>query len=172
MKGKPANRGKRISNKALADLWNNPDVTLRQIGEMLGVTVNAVRCRAKARGLPKRFDAKVHASAARKIHKAQEPMFRAMYLAHVSTAEIARHFGISHTNVARVAKRIGIPNRGVLHPSRSITVAQYRENLILAQMAETARRETKRAKAEGILGRAIPAPQPPKPLQLEHRIGA
>lgn len=173
LKGKPANRGKRISTKALADLWNNPDVTVNQIGEMLGgITSNAVRCRALARGLPTRFDAKVHASAARKIQKAQEPLFRAMYLASVSTAEIAHHFGIWHTSVARVAKRLGIPNRGVLHQTKSITVAQYQQNLLLASMAKTAQRETKRAKAEGILMRAMPVPQPPKPLQLEHRIGA
>jgi hypothetical protein len=170
LKGKPANRGKRVSEKAFADMWNNPDLTVRQIGVALGVTPSAVGYRARARGLPSRFDAKVHASAARKIQKAQEPLFRAMYLANVSTVEIAQHFGIWHCSVARVAKRMGIPNRGMLHQTKSITVEQYQQNLLLASMAKTAQREKKRAKAEGILMRAMPAPQPPKPLQLENRI--
>ncbi len=49
-----AHRGKVLSTAEFAKLWNDHDMTLSEIGNRLGISAQAVRCRGRARGLPAR----------------------------------------------------------------------------------------------------------------------
>lgn len=135
IKGQPANRGKIISLREFADLWNDDRLTLQEIGGRLGVSVQAVVMRAKSRGFGHR--GKI---VRRKIATASTPMFRAMWVANVGLRDMQRHFGCCHTAISKAARRLGFPPRNATRWN-TITIAQFMDQQTAAKMAEAARSE-------------------------------
>lgn len=130
-----AHRGKRCTIAEFSALWNNHGMTLAEIGAQLGITLQAVTFRGKARGLP-----------ARPTHPRQrffvinDPEFAPMFLAGVSPAELAAHYGCSHARIGRTAKRLGI-SRPKMTRWSVISIADYRTQQTVAMMAKTAAAE-------------------------------
>jgi hypothetical protein len=100
-----AKRGKRVSEAEFRRMWLDESLTSREIGERLGVTEQAVRWRAKVRGLPHRK------GGGGKFRKIDPVRFRAMWDANVGSADIARAFGVCQPCVNLRAREWGFPKR-------------------------------------------------------------
>lgn len=103
--GQTARRGKSMTVAEFSRLWLDPEVKAQDIADRLGVTVQAVRCRAMARGLPKR---KGGGGMNRKIDPA---LFREMWAANVGQKAIAAFFGVHPHCVTKRRKEWGLPKR-------------------------------------------------------------
>jgi len=86
-------------------MWEDKSITATEIGRRLGISVQAVRIRAKTRGLPPR-----KGGAGRK-RKLEPGMFRKLWDANVSPRDIARVFGCSPQTVTKRARAWGFPPR-------------------------------------------------------------
>lgn len=130
----PAYRGRRISNAEFSRLYADRSLSLVQIGEMLGITEKAVRCRARARGLPIRGNSQKH----RRAPAFSSPELPDLWAAGVSASEIARYFGCSNRTIwAAVAER-GLPRRGLgWHPRT--TLAAWRMARLATETAAALR---------------------------------
>lgn len=125
-------RGKRISEAEFRRLWNNENLTQTAIGEMLGISDDAVYQRAKCRKFPKR-------SWKRKSKVGDHGLFREMWAAQVMTIEIANHFGVCGGYVARLAAKLGLSRRGRGWRS-SHTAIDFFQDRMAKQMVESAAR--------------------------------
>lgn len=103
----PAPRGSalaRLPDADFARLWACTRISTDEMAAALGVTRQAVSWRARTMGLPSR--------AANRRRKADPALLAEMWLAGVSSAEIARHFGMAHHACATTAARLaGLPAR-------------------------------------------------------------
>lgn len=131
------NRGITVSEADFRRMWEDESLTLMAIGQRLGISAQAVVCRADARCLPKR---KIFRDRA-----ITDPEFPAMYRAGVSTRELQELYGCAHTVIPKTARAMGLPPRNVGRWS-SISIAQFREQQLLARMAEVAAAERAEAK--------------------------
>ena len=102
--------GKQVSNAEFRRMWLDPSLSQKDIGRKLGISYQAVRFRAIARGLP---PARVVKPWKRSITPDREDEFRRLWLAGVRTADIQAHFGLSYAaDPARSARLMGLPPRG------------------------------------------------------------
>jgi len=132
IKGQRAHRGKRISERAFAALWNDTSLTESEIGAILGVSRGAVYCRAKARGLPKR---RAGGSVPRPY-----PDLADIYLSNVRICDLAALYGVTPASVYRAAARLGLPKRAVTGKA-GVPLADYLAWQAYARMAAAARHE-------------------------------
>lgn len=127
--------GRRISNAEFRRMWLDPAFRVSDIAAELGVTRQAVQCRARARGLPPRRPPAVLAIP-------DLETFAAMWSAGVPTKDIMAHFACSHLTPRNTAARLGLPRRGrTWRPTT--TLHAFREEELgrrLAVSAATARR--------------------------------
>jgi hypothetical protein len=100
-----AKRGKIVSEAEFRRMWLDASLTAREIGERLGVTEQAVRCRAISRGLPPRK------GGGGKFRKIDPERFRRMWDANVGSADIARAFRVTQPCVNLRAREWGFPKR-------------------------------------------------------------
>lgn len=98
-------RGRRVSLAEFRRMWSDPALCVDDIAAALGVSRQAVRSRARKRGLPPRR--KPVALAIRDIGT-----FAAMWSAGVPTAAIMAHFACSHLTPRNTAARLGLQPRG------------------------------------------------------------
>lgn len=136
-RGVPAHRGKRVSEADFRRLWQDRQLTLRQIGVILGISESAVHYRGRRRGLPPRGVSKPTLLA---ICGAREAEFRAMWQGNVASQDIAAHFGVSDNTVPNTAARLGLPQRGVRWRGVGIGIAEWREARVAQAMAADAER--------------------------------
>lgn len=140
-----------FDRKIFASLWNDHSIPTQRIADAMGISRQGVSWHAHHMGLPSR--AKV------RRRKADPVLLREMWLAGVSSAEIAAHFGMSHHSCAvTAAKKIGLPRRergpsremnGGWKKNKPISEFLYeREQAELAAKMAEAAAEEQRAAAE------------------------
>ena len=133
-KGKPRPTGKTVTEAAFRRMWNDPSLSVAEIGERLGICQQAVTQRAKVRGLP-----------ARKKRGGQpvvdEARFRKLYAAGVAMTEIARLMGFDRKTAHNTVVRLKLPRRGSGKPKQWLTLADYRAAQLREAMAASARAE-------------------------------
>ena len=135
----------RFNVAVFAALWQNHAVPTQRIADAMGITRQGASWHARRMGLPSR--AKVR-------RRLVEPELLAeMWLAGVSSREIAAHFGMAHHSCAvTAAKNLGLPRRkrgpsGTMNGGwlPTITAAQFlsdkAQGILGARMAEAARVE-------------------------------
>lgn len=130
----PRNTGKTVPLAEFRAMWNDPSLSVAQIGERLGICQQAVTQRAKTRGLPAR---KPRGGQ----HVINEPQFRKLYAAGIAMAEIARILGCDRKTVHNAVDRFGLPRRGSGNPKQWLTLADYRAAQLREAMAATAKAE-------------------------------
>lgn len=129
-----------------ARLWNDHSVPTKRIAQVMGVTRQAVSWHAHHMGLPSRQKVR--------LRKADPNLLREMWLAGVSSADIARHFGMAHHSCATTAARkLGLPRRKRGPSGRmnggwqaNITIEEFFEGKDAEKMAEAAARASMAAK--------------------------
>ncbi|PWE48461.1 hypothetical protein DEM26_18100 [Thioclava sp. NG1] len=132
MSGASANRGITVSEAEFRRLWADRSLTRDQIGQRLGgISGEAVRNRAMARGLPFRGKCKRHIAAVQ-----DEAEFERMWLANVSSSVLAEHYRCSRAAIRKTAKRLGLPSRKSW--PRQISMAKFREIDAVRAMHEIA----------------------------------
>lgn len=103
--GKPAHRGIRVSEAEFARLWADQALSSADIAGRLNITIQAVRCRAKSRGLPPR---KGGGGCNRKV----DPItFRALWDGNAGLADMAAYFRAHPGNLINRARAWGFPER-------------------------------------------------------------
>lgn len=117
-------RGKPMSEAAFRRLWMDRNVPAQDIADLLDVSIQALRFRALARGLPLR---KGGGGMNRKVDPA---LMRAMWDFNVSPTEIARYFGVHPTTITKRSIEWGFPARNCTRWN-SMSVAGF----LLAQAA-------------------------------------
>lgn len=143
-KGKPANRGKRVSQAEFRRMWHDQSLTLEQIGARLWIHKATVSQRARTLGLPSRYEAITVHRPDRKIH--DPDLCIAMLRFGVSIAEICAHFGISANSLKSFRNRHGEPGRKRGKCKENMrTVREFMEaraaQRLAERMAEVARAE-------------------------------
>lgn len=98
-------RGKLISDAEFRRWWADETMCIGDMAARLGVSLHAVSCRAKARGLPAR-------PRTRQLKISDTAEFTAMWNAGVQTRDIMEHFGCSHLTPRNTAARLGLKPRG------------------------------------------------------------
>lgn len=95
--------GHRIPRAAFAQAWNNPDLTTDDIAAMFGVHRSSISIMGPCRGLaPRKIGAKP---------KHDREAFARLWLAGVTTAEIAMHMSMARNYPGVLARSIGLPAR-------------------------------------------------------------
>lgn len=108
----------RIPRRAFEDMWNNPACTTDHIAAAFGIHRSTVTPTGQRFGLPPRKPG----NKGKPLH----PLFRAMWLAGVSSGEIAEVCGMARTYVYWRAMDEGLPTRG--HGFRArMTLAAFLE---------------------------------------------
>ncbi len=141
-----------ISREALEPVWMRHDIPTEVIAARLGVTRQALSLKARSLGLPSR--------ERNRRKNSDDETFRRMWLAGVSSIEMAAYFGYScGAAVSRRRKMLGLPprtrskggdNRGGWN--ETITIAQFREQELAERMkrdAEMGRARRRRIWASG-----------------------
>lgn len=120
-RGDAAHRGIQISRVEFRALWDDPALTLAQIGERLGITKQAVTNRARARGFPPRpRDARAD------VRKVDPVVAADMYRAGVPLDQIMAHFGCTWVPLRRaLAQADNLRRRGRGKQAGGITIEQY-----------------------------------------------
>jgi len=127
-----------ITRELLEPIWSRRDIAIKDIAARLGVTRQAICSKAKTFGLPSR--------AGNQIKYGSDDIFRRLWLAGVSTNEIAAALGYSHKSAVGVrSKAMGLPARTRMSSDggpggwpRALTMAQYQEQLLAERMAREA----------------------------------
>lgn len=131
--------GKRVSPAEFRRLWFDQSLRVEDIAAQLGITRQAVTCRARVRGLPSRRTLRVYPVLI------NDPEFADMYLAGVGARELAAHYGCHRLLIPKTAARLGLPPR-----SRGwmplITMADYRQQRLAKRMAAVAKAESAAAR--------------------------
>lgn len=119
-----------IDPDAFARIWNNHSISTQTIADYLGVTRSAVSWRAHHAGLPSRGKLR------KRVVKDQE-LFKFLWTAGVSSADIARHFGLkSHSCVSPLRRVFGLPGRArgpggkggwLANKPLAVALAEYRD---------------------------------------------
>lgn len=115
--------------EAFAAAWACHSISTARIAERLGVSPAALHWRARSLGLPRR------PTGPQRAKKCSDDLFRRMWMAGVSTPEIARECGYSRYPAAsHRARLLGLPRRvrrsgsgGPAGWPPTITMAQFRE---------------------------------------------
>ncbi len=141
-----------ITREALEQVWMRHDIPTEVIAARLGVTRQALSLKARSLGLPSR--------ERNRRKNSDDETFRRMWLAGVSSTEMAAYFGYScGAAVSRRRKILGLPprtrskggdNRGGWN--ETITIAQFREQELAERMkrdAEMGRARRRRIWASG-----------------------
>lgn len=93
-----------FNRKVFAQLWANPNIPTKRIADAMGITRQGVSWHAKHMGLPSR--------AKLRLRKHDPALLAEMWLAGVSSAQIAAHFGMAHHSSAiNAARKAGLPHR-------------------------------------------------------------
>ncbi len=93
-----------VDAETFARLWNCHRISTDEIAQWLGMTRQGVSWRARAMGLPSRVKVR------RKLTRDAE--LRELWMAGVSTRDIAAHFGMAERSCAsRAARLAGLPGR-------------------------------------------------------------
>lgn len=119
----------RIQREHLEPVWSRLEIPTERIAASLGVSRQALQQRAKRLGLPSRSGN----MEPKKLYRDNET-FRRMYLAGVSTREMAEVMGFANcSGVCMRARRLGLPYR--ITPGEApgayrapITLAEFRES--------------------------------------------
>lgn len=138
----------KINRRVFEAMWFDPTVTTDEIAARFGLYRTSVTPLGYRLGLPPR---KTGAKP-----KVCRDTFCALWLAHVSTAEIARHLGISRNYTGVLARRFGLGNRpqGM---RGTISMADYRVLQLREALAARAREEQAALRmAEMVDGRRDP----------------
>lgn len=129
-------RGKTVSEAEFRRLWLDRSLTIKSIAIDLDITAQAVRFRAKSRGLdPRRGYPREMVQAIR------DPEFARMWNAGVRTCDLVALYQVSHMTVPKTARRLGLPPRGKSFAHRGITLDEYRQSQIAARMSVVAANE-------------------------------
>lgn len=137
-----AHRGKTLSHAEFARMWSDHGMTLAEIGSRLDISVQAVRCRAAARGLPAR--PRHPRERFHLIGPGQEADFTSMWQAGVGRLEMARHFGTNEQRIGTTAARLGLQKRQLTRWNK-ITIQEWKERELSRQMAAAAAEEQRAA---------------------------
>lgn len=128
----------RISRAAFIAMWNDPTLTTTEIAAKFGIHRSSVTPYGQRLGLPRRKD-----GAKRKVCV---KTFTALWLAGVTTADIAVALHMSQNYTGTLAANLGLPQRR--KGTRDVcSLDDYRASQMRAAMADTARREQAAAKA-------------------------
>lgn len=127
-----------ITREALAPLWSRMDIPTERIAEALGVTRQGLSWKAKALGLPPR------AGNQAPCKRGSDDLFRRMWLAGVSSSDMARYFGYARTGGVTTRRRMmGLPprtrSRGTGKHSgwvETISLTRFLEGEIAARMSQ------------------------------------
>jgi hypothetical protein len=127
-------RGKNISLAELKRLWLNKNLSLVEIGNMLGISAQAVYQRAKRRGFPKR------GYPVNRITVWTDPeLFKKMWLAGVRGSDISAYFGAAPNSVKSGVAMFNLPKRKQGY-NRSISIEEFWEIELAKKMKEDAER--------------------------------
>lgn len=134
-----------ITREVLEPVWRNQKITVKQIGDALGVSDGTVCKLAQRLGLPSRGRSGPRS-------KMSDDLFRRMWLAGVRSRDIAEFAGYSSVQgVSTKAAQMGLPKRvrqkgasikngtGRCGFPGSITLAQFYEDEMARRMHEAAR---------------------------------
>jgi hypothetical protein len=129
MKFGPKIKDRCIPASLIRKLWQDPGLTRPQAARIAGLTVANLWRRAKKLGLPPRGE------GGRPVSVSQEdiPLFRTMWRAGVSAADMAGHFGISRDTPLKMAVRLGEAPRG--RARRPISLSQFLEAELARHLA-------------------------------------
>jgi len=132
-----------VDDATFARFWNCHTISTEEIAQFLGCTRQAVGWRARRLGLPSR------AKVRKKLIRDDE--LRTMWLAGVSSTDIAAHFGMaSRSCVSRAVMLAGLPRRvrgkgGNTHGGWIGTISLY--DLQQMKLAELMRQDAERARS-------------------------
>lgn len=128
------NTGKTISEAEFRRLWDDPSITVAQIGERLGIRQTAVSSRAKTRNFPPR-----PARGTKPICDVAQ--LTRMWLAGVAIPGIAEALGCNEKTVRNTRVRLGLPERSPGRWKASIGLADFRAVQLRDALAARAREE-------------------------------
>ncbi|MCJ8138417.1 winged helix-turn-helix domain-containing protein [Falsirhodobacter halotolerans] len=128
-------RGAKVSEAEFRRMWNDPNLTMTEIGRRLGISRHAVAVRAHWRKLPPRGNIAAHLA-----QSIRDPEFAAMWTAGVRYGDLIKHYGVAFATPAKTAARLGLPKRGKNRRS-AIGIDEYRQMKIGRDMAAQAARE-------------------------------
>jgi hypothetical protein len=134
---------RKVDDATFARFWNCTTISTDEIAHFLGVTRQAVSWRAKRLGLAPRVKVR------KRLIRYDE--LRAMWLAGVSTTDIAAHFGLaSRSCVSRAVTLAGLPRRvrgkgGKTHGGWIGTISLY--DFQQMRLAELMQQDAERARS-------------------------
>jgi hypothetical protein len=132
-------RGASITMAEFKRVWSDRSITIAQIGEMLGVSQQAVSLRAAKRGLPPRGYPVERFTIIRDVD-----LFKRMWLADVRGADICAHFGAAPDTLRHAVRRHNLPKRGKGR-IRTIRLPEFWEMEMARKLAEDASKMGKAA---------------------------
>jgi len=128
-----------ITREVLAPVWMRHYIPTEVIASRLGVTRQGLSWKAKSLGLPSR--------AKNRMKFSDDETFTRMWMAGVSTAEMAKAFGYRHPQSITTRRRaLGLPARmksggGKGGWGATISLAEFHEIQLAEQMTQRARKE-------------------------------
>ena len=133
-----------ITREDLAPVWARLDIPTELVARKLGVTRQGLSYKARSLGLPSR--------AKNRRKRVDDETFTRMWMAGVSSTEMAEHFGYSHPSaIGTRRKLLGLPPRtrgigGHNHGGwiETISLDAFREMEMARQMAADAAGTNKR----------------------------
>jgi hypothetical protein len=127
-----AHRGKSVSLSEFRRMWNDKEMTQRDIARELGITIRSVHNRARARGLPSRH-----------INRrcGLDAEARAMWDAGVTAKDIAAEYGLGVPTVYQYFRKLR-GGSGRRAQRKTISIEDYRALQLAKAMAQSAN-ETK-----------------------------
>ena len=131
MKGQPRNTGRAVSEAEFRRLWADTSISVEGIGRQLGISGNAVKQRAKVRGLPDRPRGRKFARV-----YCHDRMVK-MYRAGLSMGAVAAFVGCKENTVFRALRRAVVTLRDRKDPT-SISARAAAQRLMAASARETA----------------------------------
>lgn len=125
-----------ITREHLDPVWSRLDISTEKIAAALGVTRQALSGKAHSLGLPKRTKNRAPQT------KGDDALFSRMWLAGVSSPEMAAFFGYSHpSSVTTRRQNMGLPRRnrsrgGKTPWAETISIDQFWEMEVARKMQE------------------------------------
>ena len=128
-----AMRSIRAKNADIRRAWSNVEVLLPETAATLGMSVDCLRDRAQALGLPQRRTGRREV-----IRPHQEREFRLMWRAGVAARQISAHFDCSYFAIINTAVRLDLQARGAGFRPRMTLSAYCEARLGIAMRASVA----------------------------------